>query len=287
MLTACPHCRKPIVVREPGIHDCPRCQARIWIYPENSGKPDRVLIGPEINHPERKPPEPEAPDAAPPTARMPQGDWTPPWEERAKIGVFRALAATWKLATLHPTHFFTAMRADAPIKGVVFYGWIVLTVSYLFWAVYRLLFIPVMVAAMRQAAPIGEAVPSEVDLLRVTLAVLAAAPLLALLTIYINALLYFGILRFLGAPKGSWRGTLRVVAYAESPMLFLAFPFFGELLAFVWNVTLNALGLARVHGVGPGKSLLAVFLPPLTFYFFVLVVVRLVTGSNSLPFVLP
>lgn len=264
MLTQCPNCKKPIVIREPGIHTCPRCEARIWINSHGSDQPDRVLISSEAikaqKTRERRDPElSELFDAE-------DGLMTAPWEEREKRGVLKALAVTWKMATISPTLFFTRLKTDGPIKGVALYGWIFLTLGYFFSAFYRLLFLPYLVEATQSGATTGLPAIGEDKLQLFIVGMLVASPLLSIATIYMNALLFHGVLLLIGAAKGGFRATLRVVVYASSPMIFMALPIFGDLFAFIWNMVASVAGLSRVHGVSNTRAMLAVFMPPIALY---------------------
>ena len=289
MLTQCPNCRKAIVIQEPGIHDCPRCKARIWIYPPGDDKADRVIMSPETMQTIRR----KEPYARPPSEieaehmlKSNEGEWTPPWEERERHGFWTALQATWKLSAFQPTLFFTQLKTDAPFRGGVIYGWIFLTLGYMFWAIYRLLFMPIIIEASRQATG-AETLPSEIDFHLMILVVLIGAPLISLVTIYLNAGLYHAVLCLIGSSRAGLRGTLRVVVYSSSAMIFTALPFFGDFIAFVWSMVVGIIGLARVHHISNARAMLAVLLPPITFYLLFLVGARLAEGFSGAPFVLP
>lgn len=276
MLTQCPNCRKAIVVPEPGIHDCSRCHARIWIYPYDSDNEDRVLISPETleeKGPERyrKKRKSDLRSAVKSLADEKPASWAPPWENREQRGVFMALLFTWRLAMLFPTLFFSRLKADQPVKGLVLFGWICMTIGYVFWGSYRLLFLPLLVESAQKTS---EAV-NELDLHFLALAVIIAAPLLSLLSIYLNAALYQAVLQLLGVTKPGFRGSLRVSVYACAPMLLLLLPFFGDFLAFIWSMILSVIGIAQVHRVNNTRAMLVVLLPPIAFYVLLLLGMRL------------
>ena len=187
MLSQCPHCKRPIVVQDPGIHDCPRCHARIWIYPPDSDKEDRVLISPEVLYGNKRSREiieekeaqreeelgfhSEMEEEAEPE----RGSQSAPWEERRVRGFVAALKETWKQATLTPTRFFSSLDTTGPTKGVLGYGWIFLTIGYAFWALYRILFLPMLIEASQKAGGIDASQLNEAELQRITYIILIAS----------------------------------------------------------------------------------------------------------------
>ncbi len=286
MLTQCPHCEKAIVVPEPGIHSCPKCRARIWVYPADSDKADRVLISPEVMEAQQRDQRgrPRDPDLA----EMVRSDQlTAPWEERRVRGGWSAFKSTWKASTFAPSMFFSKLKTDPPARGVLSYGWLILTVGYLLWGMYRLYFLPMIIEASRESAHAVAELPPLEDMRLITMGVMLLSPLTALVSLYVNAGLFHLILRLIGAAKTEFSGTFRVVVYATSPMLFMAFPLFGDFAAFVWSMVVSVIGLSRIHGISSAKSMLVVFFPPLAFYVLLLLGARAVESLSIAPFVLP
>ncbi len=287
MLTQCPHCQKAIIVPEPGIHTCSRCQARIWINDPASGKEDRVLISPEAlqaagQGPSQQTESGESSRPSPLDDPFFEGEAhsrIAPWEQRKQIGWVPAFRRTWRLSTFLPSRFFHHLKTDVPAKGVVVYGWLILTLAYIAWALYRLLFMPYLVKA-------GGADPVllEEQMTNLAYSVLVGAPLISMLSIVLNAVLFHAVLRLLDSARGGFGGTFRVVVYATSPMLFMLVPIFGDFVAFVWNMVASITGLARVHEIGKGRAMLVVFLPPLAFYLVLLLYAKL---TGSAPAMLP
>jgi hypothetical protein len=292
MLSRCPHCEKPIVVAEAGIHTCPQCHARIWLYPPGSDKEDRVLISPETLAAQKT--QNKAPESGPPVNpdlvelhQMPNGTAIPPWEQRPVRGFMDALVSTWRLATFNPTLFFARMKTDAPIRGVAFYGWLVMTIGYMFWSLYRLMFLPAMIEATSKATGAREGMPSEADLHLLVIIVFLASPLIALVSIWLHALVYHLVLMLLDVKWSAFSATFRVVVYTTSPLIFLSFPFFGEFVAFIWTMVASVIGLAQVHRLATSRAMLAVLLPPLGFYLLILLASKLMDALAITPYILP
>ena len=66
----------------------------------------------------------------------------------------------------------------------------------------------------------------------------------------------------LGGAKKTFEATFRVIAFSQgSTMPLQLVPCCGGLIALVWYLVANCVGVARVHEIDTGKATLAVFLP--------------------------
>jgi hypothetical protein len=94
-----------------------------------------------------------------------------------------------------------------------------------------------------------------------TLGQIVFAPLLALVAVYVGAgLTHLMLSLFRGATR-PFDATLTTVAYAFAPMLLLAVPGCGGVIAPVWLVVSLVLGLAMSQRCGVGKAAGAVLAP--------------------------
>lgn len=274
MITVCPACKKSILVPEPGLHSCPRCEARIWINPPDSGKEDAVVVKPETVRIQR---EDEVGPAwvqeARALAMADPGSRPAPWDERETRGFWSGLWKTWKQVMLFPGPFFHAMKTDGRFGGPLLYGWIMSTVGFLFWATYRITFLPYILPP-DQAQSVGSALADELVMARLALLVLVASPILSLLNLAFSAVAYHVVLKLTNEHIGSWKATWRTVCYASSPMLLMAVPFFGDFLSMFWSMTTGIVALARVHRVPTWRAILAYLIPSLLFYIVMLLTAR-------------
>jgi hypothetical protein len=70
------------------------------------------------------------------------------------------------------------------------------------------------------------------------------------------------MLLLLGGARGTFETTMRVVAYTMgATSLLQVLPMCGSLLAAVWAVVVNIIGLAQAHEISTGKAAAAVLLP--------------------------
>ena len=59
-----------------------------------------------------------------------------------------------------------------------------------------------------------------------------------------------------------YESTFRVIAYSSgSTALFYAVPFCGGLVAFIWSLVVQIIGVKEIHGTTTGTAVMAVLLP--------------------------
>ena len=189
----------------------------------------------------------------------------PPFEEReAYGGFFPALWQTWLAACFRPAKFFESVGNSQNLTPALFFGVLVGWVGFFalgLWSV--LLFamdggVSVLMGeeevAKEVAPPLGVSVGFLVfwDL---------GGWLLVLLGIVLWGLLVHLFLLLFGGAKQGLVTTLRVVAYAQAPALFLAIPCLGPCVAVIWGLVLDIIGLATAHRTEKWRSALAVLAP--------------------------
>lgn len=134
--------------------------------------------------------------------------------------------------------------------------------------------------AFAQALGPGATVPTPAAITRFFTYGLFASPLLALLPVHVCAGLYHFGLAVLGLPSRGFTVTFRVAAYGLAPMILLAIPGFGILLAPGWILALHWIGLSAAHRVPPLLAAIAMAIPSLGFLaFFATVAGRLVLAA--------
>lgn len=271
MLARCPNCEKPIVVPDPGVNVCPRCAARILIQPPTSPDPDTVISARPSSGSD------PLPSVDPPAAGYPQEIESAeailrtipvPWEERRRLGVLTALFQTVRFVLFAPSLFFSVIRRHAWKSDTIFYGWIFITLGYVFAGVNRWLMKAYFsdlsfVSGNAPLTPQSALIQTQIEGAMVL--VLVLAPLLSLGLLYLNTWLYHTVLTLLGPTAQNRQGTFKVVAYGASPLWLHLIPFIGDSVAFVWMLSINVIGLSRVHGISQFRAMLAVLIPPILF----------------------
>jgi hypothetical protein len=174
--------------------------------------------------------------------------WPPPRDEP----VLAAFGQTWKEASFDPGRFFRRLpRTGGTGPAVLYYlviGILVAGAS-LFWDVVR--------------APAGEEYDrmAELGVQFDPLVVFLLSPLILLLALGIAAGVTHFMLLILRGANRPFNTTIRVFAFAYSPMIFGVVPLIGTLVGTLWMLVIAITGLAAAHETPAWKPVLAVLLP--------------------------
>lgn len=219
------------------------------------------------------PPPPGEPPAPPPGGGDLYGGPPPgppaaavaplPWEDRERLGFFPALFETIKLLVTSPTEGYARARETgdylSPILYAVLIGWVMAIVNQTWSLLFQSTWIGMMPPEFRDQ--IGPMMATGGASFLITL-------ILAPVFILIGLFLWSGILHLfvvmLGAHKQStsgFEGTFRAVAYGYTSSLAQVIPLVGGLIALVWMIILEVIGLVRMHRTTQGKAAAAVLLP--------------------------
>jgi hypothetical protein len=208
--------------------------------------------------------EPIAPGAAPPPAgaRLSPPDQVPetrtglPWEHRESRGFFNGFAETLLMVLTKPDTAFSVMRREGgygdPLLYAVIGGGIGAIVGFLFSLVASSLGIVGTRRGM-MGAMMGMT-PSVAGLI-FGIVMVAIAPFIWAALVHVSLML-------LGGAKQSFETTFRVISFAQGSTAPLQLvPCCGGLIALVWNIVANCIGMARAHEIDTGRATLAVLLP--------------------------
>jgi hypothetical protein len=181
-----------------------------------------------------------------------------PWENRQQIGLVKAWLDTVSLLIAKPSEAFTMMRPEGGMMDPLLFGLIGgcagSIVSILFQALMR--FIPGFGGRDDLFNMFGI---SQWTFL-VIYAVLS--PLFVLLGLFLAGALLHVCLMLVGGANRPFETTFRVVCFtAGAANLFSMIPMCGGLIAAVYNIVLECIGLSRAHQTTTGKALMAIFLP--------------------------
>jgi hypothetical protein len=191
----------------------------------------------------------------PPTATTP----TIPWEQPG-YPVLEALYETAKLFLTKPNEAFTRMPVlgdlGRPLMYSVIFGWVGMIAA----QIYRLAFRGAMWSMLPGMFP-GMHRPSFALPLAVNFAIMVLAPILILLGIFIGSAIIHLFLMLVGGANSGFTATMRVVCYSGTTQVLQVIPFCGGLIAVVWTLVLEIVGLTIAHRTTQGKAALAVLLP--------------------------
>jgi hypothetical protein len=201
-----------------------------------------------------------------------------PWEHRSQIGFVKAWFDTVSLLITKPSDAFTIMRPEGGMLDPLLFGIIGgcagSVVSILFQGVFSSL--PGFAGRNNAFEMFG--------LGHWALIVIWAAlsPLLVFLGLFLASGIIHLCLMLVGGANRSFETTFRVVCFTSgSAGLFSMVPFCGGIIAAVYQIVLECIGLSRAHQTTTGKALLAIFLPLIVCCGLVVLLVVLAGGFGA------
>ena len=179
-----------------------------------------------------------------------------PWEHRNERGFFNAFVETLVMVLTNPVGAFTAMRTQGgfgePLLYAIIGGGLGVIVAFIF----SLLLNSFGALGSREnglGAMVGMSVSFAMLIWR--LIAVAVAP-------FIFGGLVHLCLMLIGGANKPFETTFRVIAFSQGSTAPLQLvPCCGGLIAVVWYLVANCIGVARAHGIDTGRATLAVFLP--------------------------
>jgi hypothetical protein len=196
---------------------------------------------------------------APPTAAAtaPAARSGLPWENRQGRPMFTAFIETLQMVLSRPTVAFTTMRREGGLTEPLFYVLIGGTFGLLIYFLYNFLFQSFGVFADRNNPMAHFGIWG---IWWIFLFVLA--PVFIVIGVFINSAIVHLCLMLVGGAKQPFETTFRVICFAAGSVgPLLVVPFCGGLVAGVWRIVLECIGLARAHETDTGRAVLAVLLP--------------------------
>src|SRR6476660_4154799 len=180
-----------------------------------------------------------------------------PWDDRQQKGFFTAFIETLQMVLIRPAEAFTVMKREGgfgePLIYAVVGGSVGAIVSFLFSL---LLHSFGMFTDQRNplAAMAGMGIGS--------IGFIILAPLAIVIVLFIVAGIVHLCLMIVGGANQSFETTFRVLAFTQgSTNVLQVIPVCGGLIAAVWGIVVNCIGLARAHETDTGKAVLAIVLP--------------------------
>lgn len=208
-------------------------------------------------------PAPEAMEANPlPVSPSPTGSDAAsggglPWEYREQLGFFKAFFDTVILVLTKPAEAFAMMKKEGDLMGPMLFALVGGCAGMIVSLLLQIALQSVGFMADRQSSMIGM---GAVGLWVVGYILLI--PVLVIVGMFIGSGILHLCLMIVGGAKKSFETTFRVVCFSSgSTSLLSMIPFCGGMIAMVWNIVLEIIGLARAHEIDTGKAAMAVLLP--------------------------
>ena len=181
-----------------------------------------------------------------------------PWEHRAQLGFFKAWFDTVSLLITKPGDAFTLMRPEGGLLDPLLFGLIGGCAGSI---------VSLIIQGLFQSIPGIASGNNPFDFfgfgpwgLIIIYAILM--PFLVTIGIFIGSAILHVCLMLVGGANRSFETTFRVACFTSGAAnLFSIIPFCGGIIALVYHIVLQIIGVSRAHQTTTGKAALAVFLP--------------------------
>jgi hypothetical protein len=194
------------------------------------------------------------PATGPGTGRGPEGLQVCPWEERDRYGFLNALYLTTREVLTAPGPFFGRMPSRLGYLQPLFYAIVLGMLAALLGWIWSLTGSSLRTLASGDVLHgLFGPVPSFLGFI--------ASPFTTTLDVAVRAGLMHLLLMLLGGNKLGFEATFRVAAYGKAAGVVALVPFCGSLVAVLWELAIDIIGLYRIHGTDPWRALVAVLAP--------------------------
>jgi hypothetical protein len=235
----CPNCGQP---RPEGASFCGNC-----------GKP--------FEEPKSETPAPETPpeetSAPPPAAEARYAAW----EDRENKGFFGGLWETWKESVFYPNRFFSKLPFSGGIGSPLLYALIVVWIGVAVDTIWNVLFTGIWMDMFAGYFPMEDYMWTTGFQTGFSLLYLFFAPIPIIAVLFILSGIYHLILMLFGWASKDFEATFRAIAYASGPLLFLAVPFCGSTVGWIWGLVLAIIGMKHMQTNNGGRGALVILLP--------------------------
>lgn len=180
-----------------------------------------------------------------------------PWEHRHERGFLNAFIETLQMVLSRPGEAFTAMKTEGGVGEPLLYAFIGAgsgaLVSFLFSF------------GLRSVGVFGDERTGFGALPWVGIgsaAFIILIPVFIVVGLFIGAAVVHLCLMTVGGAKKSFETTFRVLSFTHGstgPLQMI--PLCGGVIAVVWGLIVNCIGLARAHEIETGRAVLAILLP--------------------------
>ncbi|HST31716.1 MAG TPA: YIP1 family protein [Chthoniobacterales bacterium] len=185
-----------------------------------------------------------------------------PWERRETLGFFNAFVQTVSVILTRPAEAFTAMRTEGGLSDPLIFGVIGGSIGAIVWTLLSAAIHSFgWAAALSQRSSIesmmGASLGGAMIFVRIIL-----TPVFIAIGLFIWAALVHACLMMLGGANKTFEASFRALSFAYgATALFCIVPCCGGLVALVWGLIADCIGISRSHETDIGRATGAVLLP--------------------------
>ena len=209
------------------------------------------------------PPQAAAPTSALATGMAPTAARSGlPWEHRDTLGFFNAFVQTVSMILTRPVDAFAAMRTEGGLGDPLLFGVIGGSIGAIVWtlvtaAIHSLGWAATLSQQSSIDSMLGASVGGAMIFVRIIL-----TPIFIAIGLFIWAGLVHVCLMMLGGATKPFEASFRALSFAYgATALFCIVPCCGGLVALVWGLIADCIGISRSHDTDMGRAAGAVLLP--------------------------
>jgi hypothetical protein len=185
-----------------------------------------------------------------------------PWERREALGFFNGFVQTVTMILTRPTEAFSVMRPAGGLSDPLLFGVIGGSIGAIVW-----ILVSAAIHSFGWAAAFSQQGSFE-NLMGASFsgAMLVVRILVTPIFITIGLFIWAGLvhicLMLLGGANKTFETSFRALSYAYgATALFCIIPCCGGLIALIWGLIADCIGISRSHGTDTGRAVIAVLLP--------------------------
>ena len=198
-------------------------------------------------------PSPESP------VTSPKGYYCP-WEDRSRLGFWKAFWETFKTVLTQPTEFYQKLSPTENMGSAIGFGVLAGSIGIIASILWQLPFQFLQSALMAGHNP-AAAFGQSFFMMIFMICFIIFSPLIALIGIFISSAITHLFLWMVGGANKGFVATVRVVSYANAAILLNIIPFCGGWIGLIWQFVLEVFGLKEVHDTTFGKAIAAKLIP--------------------------
>jgi hypothetical protein len=180
-----------------------------------------------------------------------------PWEHRHERGFANAFIETLAMVLTKPDQAFRTMKTEGGLAEPLIYALIGGCVG----GIVSLL-LSLGLQSMGLFAGQRDAFTAKAGIGIGMIGLIVLVPVFIVIGLFIGAAIVHLCLMIVGGANKSFETTFRVLAFSQgSTGPLQVIPVCGGLIAFVWALVVDCIGLARAHETSTGRAVLAVLLP--------------------------
>ncbi len=198
-----------------------------------------------------------------PVARVSGSQDDSSWENDFKSRPFHSYVETIKAVLFSPSVFFSRLQTGGGLFALILFATINQIIGMVGAMGIQIVFSLTSVAmkgAIFQKVPLDNILSTFFTPVALIILV-ALSPLLAVMSLFVQAAVTHVCLLLVGGNKKGFDATLAVAGYSTSAQVFQIVPILGSFVSAIYQIVLLIIGIKETHGTSGGKAAFAVLLP--------------------------